>query len=207
VLAVRGGRCDPVACSDAKVANRNVRDFGWEIARGRFATPADFPLHDYSPYSHVHVRRESLGFVHRSKGHFLSPRANPYVAICNLFIRAPATGGGYPALPRRLAPPPPPPPARAGILPFAKHFSELWNAKKRVQQFVEAVKRAEVEWKRAGGCMLRKTKRKKIIKAGTGTAGVPQVRATCFDELRSIRVQDELTPPFRDALPISKTRV
>jgi hypothetical protein len=104
-------------------------------------------------------------------------------------------------------PPPPPPPARAGILPFAKHFSELWNAKKRVQQFVEAVKRAEVEWKRAGGCMLRKTKRKKIIKAGTGTAGVPQVRATCFDELRSIRVQDELTPPFRDALPISKTRV
>jgi hypothetical protein len=33
----------------------------------RFATPADFPLHDCSPYSHVHVRREGLGFVHRSR--------------------------------------------------------------------------------------------------------------------------------------------
>jgi hypothetical protein len=54
--------------TDAKIANRNVRDFGCEMSsRGRFATPADFPLRDCSPYSHVHVRRESLRFVHRSR--------------------------------------------------------------------------------------------------------------------------------------------
>jgi hypothetical protein len=35
-------------------------------SRGRSATPADFLLQDCSPYSHQHVRRESLGFVHRS---------------------------------------------------------------------------------------------------------------------------------------------
>jgi hypothetical protein len=36
--------------SDAQVANRNVWDFGWEMSsRGRFATPADFLLHDGSP--------------------------------------------------------------------------------------------------------------------------------------------------------------
>jgi hypothetical protein len=46
-------------------------------SRGRFATPADSPRHDYSPYSHVHVRRECLGFVRRSKYHFLPPRAQP----------------------------------------------------------------------------------------------------------------------------------
>jgi hypothetical protein len=45
-------------------------------SRGRFATPADSPRHDCSPYSHVHARRERLGFVHRSR-HFLSRRAKP----------------------------------------------------------------------------------------------------------------------------------
>jgi hypothetical protein len=45
--------------SDEKV----VTFVGWD--HGRFATPADFPLRDCSLYSHVHVRRESLGFVHR----------------------------------------------------------------------------------------------------------------------------------------------
>ena len=34
-------------------------------SRGRFATPADFPQHDGTPYRGLHVRRESLGFVHR----------------------------------------------------------------------------------------------------------------------------------------------
>jgi hypothetical protein len=34
-------------------------------SRGRYATPADFPRHDCSPYSHVHVRCDSLGVVHR----------------------------------------------------------------------------------------------------------------------------------------------
>jgi hypothetical protein len=40
---------------------------GWEVTHEAvFATPADFPRHDCSAYSRVHVRRESLGFVHRS---------------------------------------------------------------------------------------------------------------------------------------------
>jgi energy-coupling factor transporter ATP-binding protein EcfA2 len=57
-----------------KVANPDVGDLGGrDRSRGRFATPADFPRHDCSPYSHVHVRRESVGCVHRSGGHSLSP--------------------------------------------------------------------------------------------------------------------------------------
>jgi hypothetical protein len=42
-------------------------------SRGRFAKPADFPLHDCSPYSHVHVRRESVGVVRRSRASFCRP--------------------------------------------------------------------------------------------------------------------------------------
>jgi hypothetical protein len=69
---------EPRGTAMEKVANRNVRDFGWEMSsRGRFATPADFSLHDCSPYSHVHVRRESLGFVHRSRPIFCQPVPNP----------------------------------------------------------------------------------------------------------------------------------
>jgi hypothetical protein len=41
---------------------------GGEMAHAsRFTTPADLPPHEFSPYSHVHVRRESLGIVHRSR--------------------------------------------------------------------------------------------------------------------------------------------
>jgi hypothetical protein len=36
-------------------------------SRGRYATPADFALHDCSPCRGLRVRRESLGFVHRSR--------------------------------------------------------------------------------------------------------------------------------------------
>jgi hypothetical protein len=36
-------------------------------SRGRFATPADSPHQDCSAYRGLHVRRESLGFVHRSR--------------------------------------------------------------------------------------------------------------------------------------------
>jgi hypothetical protein len=39
-------------------------------SRGRYETPADFPLQDCSPYRELHVRRESLGFVHRSRASF-----------------------------------------------------------------------------------------------------------------------------------------
>jgi hypothetical protein len=62
--------------SDANVANRDVRGFGCEMtSRGRFATPAGFPLHDCSPYSHV--RCDSLGFVPRSRTLFCHPVPNP----------------------------------------------------------------------------------------------------------------------------------
>jgi hypothetical protein len=68
-----------VSHSDAKrEANRNVRDFGWgDRSRGRYATPADSPLHGNTPYSHVHVRRIGLGFVSRSRTICWSPRAKP----------------------------------------------------------------------------------------------------------------------------------
>jgi hypothetical protein len=55
-------------------------------SRGRFATPADLPLHDCSPYSHVHARRESLGFVHRSRAILCRPVPNPKVTIRNFSI-------------------------------------------------------------------------------------------------------------------------
>jgi hypothetical protein len=57
-----------------KVATRDVRDFGRAIAHeARFATPTDSPRHDGSAYSHVHVRRERVGFVHRSRVIFCRP--------------------------------------------------------------------------------------------------------------------------------------
>jgi hypothetical protein len=64
--------------SDEKVANRNGWDLGWEIAHelGRFAAPADSPLHDCSPCSHVHARRESLGFVHIAQAILRRPVPN-----------------------------------------------------------------------------------------------------------------------------------
>jgi hypothetical protein len=37
------------------------------------ATPADSPRHDCIPYSPVHVRRERVGFVHRSRAIFCRP--------------------------------------------------------------------------------------------------------------------------------------
>jgi hypothetical protein len=59
-------------------ANRNVRGLGWEMSsRGRFATPADFPRHDGSPYRGLHVHRDSLGFVRRSRAILCHPVPNP----------------------------------------------------------------------------------------------------------------------------------
>jgi hypothetical protein len=69
------------AYSDEK-ANRNVRDFGWEIAH----EAADFPRHDCGPYSHVHVRRESLGFVARSRAIFCHAVPNLSIANRNFII-------------------------------------------------------------------------------------------------------------------------
>jgi hypothetical protein len=39
--------------------------------------PADFPLHDRSPYSYEHVRRESVGFVHPSRAILCRAVPNP----------------------------------------------------------------------------------------------------------------------------------
>jgi hypothetical protein len=54
-------------------------DFGWGVSsRGRFATPADFPLHDCSSYRGLHARRESLELFHRSSAIFCRfSRAKP----------------------------------------------------------------------------------------------------------------------------------
>jgi hypothetical protein len=46
-------------------------------SRGRFATPADFPQHDGTPYRGLHVRRERLGFVPRSRAIFCRSAPNP----------------------------------------------------------------------------------------------------------------------------------
>jgi hypothetical protein len=77
-------------------------------SRGRFATPADFPLHDCSPYSHVHVRRRHLGFVHRPRTLFCRPVPNPNITIRNFcaavrcFDYAPSTSATSPV--RRVFP-------------------------------------------------------------------------------------------------------
>jgi hypothetical protein len=57
--------------SDQKVANRNGRDFrvGYR-SRGRYATPADSPQHECTPYRELHARCERLGFVPRSRAIF-----------------------------------------------------------------------------------------------------------------------------------------
>jgi hypothetical protein len=55
-------------------------------SRGRFATPAQFPLHDCSPYSHVHARREILGFVPRSRTICCRPVPNPNPLRFNIVI-------------------------------------------------------------------------------------------------------------------------
>jgi hypothetical protein len=58
-----------LAYNDAKSsANRDGRGFGWGVAHGgRFATPADFPLHGGTPYRGLRVRRRGLGFFPRSR--------------------------------------------------------------------------------------------------------------------------------------------
>jgi hypothetical protein len=52
----------------------------------RFTSPAHSPLQDCSSYSHVHIRRERLGFVHRSRIVFLPPQTQACVPIRNALI-------------------------------------------------------------------------------------------------------------------------
>jgi hypothetical protein len=75
--------------SDAKVANRDVGGFGWEMSsRGRYVTPADSPLHDGSPYRELRVGRWGLGCVHRSRASICRPVPNPNRPIRNFVLIA-----------------------------------------------------------------------------------------------------------------------
>jgi hypothetical protein len=49
---------------------------GRDRSRGRFVTPAGFPLQNCSPYKRLHVRCESAGVVHRSRRIFCRPVPN-----------------------------------------------------------------------------------------------------------------------------------
>jgi hypothetical protein len=52
-----------------------------------FATPADFPRRECSPYQGLHARRERFGFVHRLRIDFCRRVPNPNVTIRN-FVSA-----------------------------------------------------------------------------------------------------------------------
>ena len=72
----------PPTFSDAKVANRDFKDFGWEVAYGAVTRrPPNPSPRDCSPYRGLHARRESLGVVHRSRAIFLSCRAKPESSV------------------------------------------------------------------------------------------------------------------------------
>ena len=62
-----------------EVANRTVGvSLGWEVAHEAvLRRPPNFPRHDCSPYSYVHVRRESLEYVHHSRAVLCRPVPNP----------------------------------------------------------------------------------------------------------------------------------
>jgi hypothetical protein len=59
---------------------------GRKSSCGRYATPADFPLLDCSPYRGLHAPRESLGFVHRSRTIFCRSAPNLDITIRNFCI-------------------------------------------------------------------------------------------------------------------------
>jgi hypothetical protein len=98
---VNGTRAAPAAatcvCSDEQNL-RIVSDVkGFRVgdrSRGRFATPADCPLHAGTPYRGLHVVPLIAGYTcdvgfgicPSYKDHSLSRRANPSVTILNFFI-------------------------------------------------------------------------------------------------------------------------
>jgi hypothetical protein len=55
-------------------------------SRGRYALPADFPLHDGTPYRGLHVQRWGLGVVHRSRAGFCRAVPNPNATIRSFCI-------------------------------------------------------------------------------------------------------------------------
>jgi hypothetical protein len=74
-----------ITYSGEGVANRCVRGFraGDDGSRGRYATPADSPLHDGTPYRGLHARRWGLGFVPGSRTVLCRPVPAPRDTIRN----------------------------------------------------------------------------------------------------------------------------
>jgi hypothetical protein len=66
-----GDWCVP-SYSDLFVANRTRSDsFGWEMSSSRrFNTPDPSLSHDCSPNRGLHVHRDNVGVVHRSRARF-----------------------------------------------------------------------------------------------------------------------------------------
>jgi hypothetical protein len=60
--------------------------FGGGESHEAYATPADLPLHDGTPYRGLHVRRWGLGFVHRSRTILCHAVPNLIVTIRNFCI-------------------------------------------------------------------------------------------------------------------------
>jgi hypothetical protein len=59
----------PATCTHAPIVS--------PASAGGASYEGELPLHDCSPHSHVHLRRESLGVVHRSRTIFCRPVPNP----------------------------------------------------------------------------------------------------------------------------------
>jgi hypothetical protein len=66
----------------------------WEVAHAAVSRRPPISLsHDCSPYIELHVRRERLGFVRRSRAIFCRSVPNPNVTIRDFFIIAVGEGG------------------------------------------------------------------------------------------------------------------
>jgi hypothetical protein len=65
----------PSAPYRAERESSESEGFRRDRSRGRFATPADSPRHDGSPYRRLRVRRWGLGFIRRSRAIFRLLRA------------------------------------------------------------------------------------------------------------------------------------
>jgi hypothetical protein len=105
-----------------------------ERSRGRFATPADFPLHDCSPYRGLYVRRERLGFVYRSRTIFCR-------RVPNLTLRFAAIASLYSILRNPTLPPNPPDPLALTPDPALRLRVQAWLAQWKDALGVDHVER------------------------------------------------------------------
>jgi hypothetical protein len=81
---VRAQQRRPALYSDARVASRNGRGFGWEIAHAAVSRrPPRFPSPGWYPVLTCTTRRRSLGFVHRSRTLFCRPVPSLSVTVRN----------------------------------------------------------------------------------------------------------------------------